>query len=248
MVTSVTNISEPAWVIGQLDRFIQLTKLVDRSTSRGIARRHAGEADEIIKQAVIVERIFAHLDPDWRNELEESLNPDRRWTGHRQLALRARTTIVTDTTIHKKLGDNAPRISAASLHPWVWDSAKALWLDGHYRQAVTTAAIKVSAETQRKTGVKDRSEHDLLTQLFKLDPPKPDHPRLRLAPDDGSKTYKSLHEGVGAFARGCFMAIRNPNSHTDELDDLDEHQALEQLAAFSQLARWVDVATVETAP
>jgi hypothetical protein len=27
--------------------------------------------------------------------------------------------------------------------------------------------------------------------------------------DDGSDTYKSLHDGAAAFGRGCFMAIRN---------------------------------------
>ncbi len=66
--------------------------------------------------------------------------------------------------------------------------------------------------------------------------------------NDDSKTYSGLHEGVGFFARGCYMAIRNPGSHTDELPDLTEHEALEQLAAFSQLARWIDGATLETAP
>lgn len=63
-----------------------------------------------------------------------------------------------------------------------------------------------------------------------------------------AKTAVSLHEGVGAFARGCFMAIRNPGSHSDEVDDLDEYKALEQLAAFSLLARWIDDATLDTAP
>ncbi|WP_329176300.1 TIGR02391 family protein [Streptomyces sp. NBC_01477] len=243
----MTNIAQPGWAIEQLDRFIELTDIVQRQMSRGMAGRHAGDDDEITRQAVITERIFAHLDPEWRSSLEESYDPNRRWTGHRQLALRARTTIVTDAEIRENLGDNAPQISASSLHPWVWNSAKALWLDGHYRHAVATAAIKVNAETQAKTGVKDRSEHDLLVQLFKLDPPKPGHPRLRLQPNDGSRTYVSLQEGVAAFARGCFMAIRNPSAHADDFDDLGEHRALEQLAAFSQLARWIDEAAVEAA-
>lgn len=43
------------------------------------------------------------------------------------------------------------------------------------------------------------------------------------------------------------MAIRNRNSHTDELPVITEPEALEQLAALSQLARWVSAATVETA-
>jgi hypothetical protein len=46
-----------------------------------------------------------------------------------------------------------------------------------------------------------------------------------------------------AFAEGCYAAIRTPVSH-DELDELPEHEALEQLAALSVLARWVDNSTV----
>ncbi|MFI1679106.1 TIGR02391 family protein [Streptomyces sp. NPDC020607] len=47
-----------------------------------------------------------------------------------------------------------------------------------------------------------------------------------------------------SFAEGCFAAIRNPSSHEDGLPELPEHEALEQLAAFSGLARWVDAALV----
>ncbi|MFF8919054.1 TIGR02391 family protein [Streptomyces sp. NPDC015032] len=61
-----------------------------------------------------------------------------------------------------------------------------------------------------------------------------------------SSLWRSQHEGAAAFARGVYVAIRNPIAH--ELgDELKEHEALEQLAAFSLLARWVDDSTVETA-
>ncbi|MFJ8747358.1 TIGR02391 family protein [Embleya sp. NPDC127516] len=62
--------------------------------------------------------------------------------------------------------------------------------------------------------------------------------------DDGSDTFRSRHDGAGSFARGVFSAIRNPIAH--ELDhELEENEALEQLAAFSILARWIDAAGVE---
>ncbi|MEU0002312.1 TIGR02391 family protein [Streptomyces microflavus] len=51
--------------------------------------------------------------------------------------------------------------------------------------------------------------------------------------------------GVMSFAKGCFAGIRNPNSHEDGLPELPEHEALEQLAAFSVLARWVDSAALD---
>jgi len=42
------------------------------------------------------------------------------------------------------------------------------------------------------------------------------------------------------------MGIRNPAAHVI-LEDLAEDEALEQLAAFSILARWVDRAEVDKA-
>jgi hypothetical protein len=48
-----------------------------------------------------------------------------------------------------------------------------------------------------------------------------------------------------AFAEGCYAGIRNPASHDE--GELDEQSALEQLAASSVLARWVDGAAVGAA-
>ncbi|WP_228121219.1 TIGR02391 family protein [Streptomyces fagopyri] len=81
---------------------------------------------------------------------------------------------------------------------------------------------------------------------FSLNAPKVDESRLRLMPDDGSDTFRSIHRGAMAFAEGCYAGIRNPNSHEDGLPELPEHEALEQLAAFSVLARWVDRASLLT--
>ncbi|MGW2478143.1 TIGR02391 family protein [Streptomyces sp. NPDC001665] len=53
-----------------------------------------------------------------------------------------------------------------------------------------------------------------------------------------------MQRGAAAFAEGCYAALRNPNSHEDGLPELPEHQALEQLAAFSVLARWVEKAAL----
>ncbi len=46
------------------------------------------------------------------------------------------------------------------------------------------------------------------------------------------------------FSAGCFTAIRNPAVHEHELD-LPEQVALEQLAAFSLLACWIDECDVD---
>ena len=91
---------------------------------------------------------------------------------------------------------------------------------------------------------RDISETDLFKQVFTLDAPQPGKARLRIVPDDGSRTYESMHRGARALAEGCYAAMRNPVSHT--VGDLAEHEALEQLAAFSVLARWVNQASLET--
>ncbi|HNB95573.1 MAG TPA: TIGR02391 family protein [Microthrixaceae bacterium] len=103
--------------------------------------------------------------------------------------------------------------------------------------------MRINAETQSKLGRMDVSETALFNEAFSLSDPKLGSPRLRLAENDGSKTYESLHRGARAFAEGLYAAIRNPGMHVPT-DGGEEQLALEQLAAFSLLARWVDQAEV----
>jgi hypothetical protein len=117
-------------------------------------------------------------------------------------------------------------------------------MSGHFREVVRAASVVVNARTQEKVNRRDASEADLFKQVFTLDDPKSGKPRLRAAKNDGSKSYASLHRGIATFAEGCYAAIRNPSSH-NVLTELGEPEALEQLAVFSTLARWVDLAQVE---
>lgn len=96
-----------------------------------------------------------------------------------------------------------------------------------------------------KLGRRDATEAKLLPDAFSTNLPVNGHPRLRIAADDGSDSFPNLHDGAGNFARGVYSAIRNPNAH-DEGDEPNESEALEQLAAFSTLAPWVDASTAET--
>lgn len=208
-----------------------------------------GTEDEITTQAVIVERILTHLDSGWRDDLVEEEGYLHQWDGLRTLALRAAAAVESAEEIRANLGDNAPQLGASAFHPWAWEGAKSLWQSGHYREAVTAAARKINAEAQNKLSRRDLSEVKLFQEaLSTKTPPTPERPQLRIVQDDGGETYKNIQRGVMAFAEGCYAAIRNPNSHEVDLPDLAEHEALEQLAAFSQLARWIDGATVVTSP
>lgn len=177
----------------------------------------------------------------WRSKQPEK-DTDYAWL--RGQASRAKAALERAGELADRLGDGAPEMDAGALHPWAWDNGSSYWRTGHYHQAVLQAAIGVNAETQAKVGRTDVSEIDLFNQVFTLDAAKPGAPRLRLMADDGSKTYESLHRGARAFAEGVYAAIRNPGMH-QPFESGEEHIALEQLAAISILARWVDEAKLE---
>lgn len=238
------------WAIVELDKFIAMTVMTNNSRSGPgyVSITHtsstASSDADVTKQAQVVEKIFDQVVPRWRTEIDTSKS--NRWTRHREAAIRAREELLRAEEIKLNLGENAPEISAANLHPWIWSGARSLWQSGHHVQAVRDAMTKLNAETQNKVGRRDVSETDLFKQSFSLDDAKPGKARLRRIPPEDSDTYRSLQRGAMAFAEGVFAGIRNPLSHEAD-QELSEQVALEYLAALSVLARWVDESTVEHA-
>ncbi len=235
------------WALDEIEKFLKLAALYRLPSPPGVVDlshrlSNRGSQDDLVASAQVVEQIFDRVLPGWRTEVEQKARVNRWWQ-HIETGQRVKTVLHRQEEILEKLGDNAPQLNAGRLHPWIWDGARSLWQSRHYRDAVRTACVKLNAETQNKTGRSDITETDLFNQVFSADPPKPGQPRLRVMPDDSSKTFTSVHRGIRCFAEGCYAAIRNPISHT--LGDLDEDRALEQLAALSVLARWVDEATLE---
>lgn len=235
------------WAIAELDKFIKMTVMRNGSGDGFITTSDytAAPDAEVAQQAQIVEKVLIRVIPDWRTEITGKM-ANNRWARHREAAIRAREELVRAEEVRENLGENAPDLSAADLHPWIWSGAKSLWQSGHYREAVEGAIKKLNAEAQNKVGRRDVSETDLFKQAFSLDEPKAGKPRFRRMKDDGSDTYKSVQRGAMTFAEGVFAGIRNPLSHEAE-QELSEQEALEYLAALSVLARWVDRSEVETA-
>jgi hypothetical protein len=231
------------WAIAEIDRFLALTALPHDWHLQDTARR-AGSENDIVHAATAVTKIATRVMPGWNSGPRSALGFDR-WDRLVEVAPLVRAEIVREEEIAEKLGDAAPQIDASRLHSWVWDGARSLWMSRHYRDAVTAAARKVNAETQNKVGRRDVSEVKLYNEVFSLEEPALKRARLRIVPKDDGKTFENIHRGARAFADGLFTAIRNPLSH-DDGDELDEAQALEQLAAFSVLARWVDRAEVDS--
>lgn len=230
------------WAVAELEKFIHQTEMVPSNTPGVIASFPRGPEEEIPGQAQVVEKILERVIPRWRQTVPT--DEYHQWEQHREAALRARTQLQREQEINENLGENAPKLSAADLHQWIWSGAKSLWQSGHYREAVEGAIKKLNAETQNKLGRRDLSETDLFKQAFSLDVPKPGKPRLRRLNDDGSDTYKSVQRGAMTLAEGVFAGIRNPLSHESE-QELSQQEALEYLAALSVLARWVEGSTVE---
>src|SRR5690606_35772073 len=171
------------WALGELDKFIQQTVLTNNSyvgsgvVSLSNKSSTAAPDAEVAQQAQVVEKILDRVIPGWRTDIE--LRKSNRWTRHREAAIRAKAELERQEEVRKNLGDDAPEISAANLHPWVWSGAQSLWRSGHYRSADEDAAKKLNAETQNKLGRRDVSETDLFKQAFSLDSPAPGKPRLR---------------------------------------------------------------------
>lgn len=238
---------DAAWAVAEINAFLDVTAQISPNTPGSgvyiIGTVMRGPMTEADARAHVVEQILDRVLPQWKVDRPER-DRDYRWL--RGQASRARSAIERRRELAAKLGDDAPEMDASKLHPWAWANGASYWRTGHYHQAVMQAAIRINAETQAKVGRMEVSETKLFNEVFSLNAPTPGAPRLRLMTDDGSDTYKNLHRGAGALAAGLYMAIRNPGVHQGK-GVTDEHLALEQLAAFSVLARWVDQAQVDRA-
>jgi uncharacterized protein (TIGR02391 family) len=238
---------DTGWAIGEIDAFLHATDQVAYDNSGGgvlvIGTHLRGSQTEASQRAHVIEQILDRVLPAWRKDRPAK---DSEYRSLRDQASRAKAALERSAELADKLGDNAPDMDAANLHAWAWENGRSYWNTGHYHQAVMQAAIRINAETQAKLGRMDVSEVSLFNEAFSLDDPKPGAPRLRLMKKDGSKTYQNLHRGARAFADGLYTAIRNPGMHAPApIDGGEEQLALEQLAAFSLLARWVDQADIE---
>ena len=196
-----------------------------------------------------IEEIAKRIDPDNVGRLSEK-NRHGGWDhGPASTEALRLIGILEDHELREQiLGPVGPALAASGLHPWVWNAAASLWGGGHYGPAVHEAAKALELHTQLKVNRRDLSGKKLYSHVFSTGDPASGGARLRFPhiskveqPDD----WTSAHEGAMHLGMGCAQGIRNPQAHPST--DIGEQESLEQLAALSVLARWVDACDVVNA-
>lgn len=168
-----------------------------------------------------------------------SLSRIDKWTEARSAAIKAKGIYDVGAKVALSLSPDSPVLTADKLHSWVWDSAKQLWESDNYSEAVAAVARTINSRIKQKVGRGDVSDKELIEQVFSPNNPEARKPRLRMPGDRHSQTWKTQQLGAMSFGIGCFQAIRNIVAHEADLE-WNEIEALEFLAAFSILARWID--------
>jgi hypothetical protein len=140
----------------------------------------------------------------------------------------------------------APRVD--QLHPAVWQAAAQQWSAHHLHDAVMAACKAVNAILRAKVNRDDIGEVALVQEAFSKNPPVHGKARLRFPEIADHKTRDAMTRGALNFGVGCFLAIRNPLGHLpDDQHQMTGQESLEQLAAWSLFARWIEESTLTQA-
>ena len=237
------GIADPEAALEKLERFRVLLKWDIGDIEANRVRRYLSE---LYALQPLVEGIASRIDPDNVGRLSEewgdgTLNTEAAYAE----TLRLIGILNQRADFEQILGPVGPTLAANRMHRWVWNAAADLWDGGHFDSAVHKASLAVEEQTQLKLGRRDLPGRDLYSKAFSVEDPIADMPRLRFPHIDKAEqkdAWTSAHGGAQHLGMGCAQGIRNPRSHPS--GDISEQEALEQLAALSVLARWVDICEV----
>jgi len=240
------------WAVGKLRSFVAGINRLYALRQKDLYEAARDTADELICIDPVMRDLMNAAKPGFGDyvsveDTKFSHYVDDYWDLNvKPWALRAIGVHQLGAEARERMKPDSPDLVADQLHPWVWEAAAPLWYAGSTQAAVLAAAQSVNARLQQKLSRHDSSDAALCRESFSRNDPVTGQPRLRFPGDRESDTWRSRQNGGVQFGAGCFEGLRNPAAHEHELD-LSEQIALEQLAAFSVLARWIGECTVETA-
>ena len=241
------------WTADRLRAFVQdIDALVDHDYDPWNSDINQGRLNDVIAVELVMRDLMNAARPGLGDyappeEVSKTYGDADYWEAFpKKAALQAIGVLTLGAEAHEKLRPDSPDLVADQFHPWVWEAAAPLWFAGSRQEAVHAAARSVNARLQQKLSRYDLADAKLCREAFSLNAPGPDQPRLRFSGDRNSETWRSRQNGGIQIGAGCFEGIRNPVAHEDGLV-LTEQVALEQLAAFSLLARWIEECEVESA-
>jgi hypothetical protein len=120
-----------AWAIDRLRTFIDASDKVHVPPPSGVisggSYKTASPDDEVVRQWAVVERILAYYLPDWKTRVQP---PDGytlrgyRWRDQREAATLCLAATEAQEEVERHLADLGPSLTAAQLHPWVWEVAR----------------------------------------------------------------------------------------------------------------------------
>lgn len=246
---------EQRWAVERLEAFVAEVEEYQRLYTESLSslRNVALEAElgelgrRLWREEAAIQVIIDAVAP----ELGNYVSPDEehgsnRWKPAKLAALRVIGRLTSGAEAKVRMQPDAPELIADRLHTWVWDAARQMWEVGSRQAAVHRAAQSIYCRLQQKLGRFDLSEVKLCREAFSPNVPQVGQARLRFVGDRNTDTWKTLQAGALDYSAGCFMAIRNPLAHNPDFP-LTAQEALEQLAALSVLARWIDAAEIEIA-
>lgn len=145
-----------------------------------------------------------------------------------------------------------PGFAPSQLHPIIWAAAAAHWTTHQYRVAVREASEALTSHWRTKLGREDIDGTPFWQETLSHGEPAPGRPKLAWPGDGADKTVKSMRggleplaKGLADLASGLSLTVRNPTTHSRA--ELTEQEGLERLAAYSYLARMLDLCEIRRA-
>lgn len=144
-----------------------------------------------------------------------------------------------------------PGFAPSALHPTIWAAAAAHWTTHQYRVAIREAAEALTIDWKARLGRNDVDDTVFWQQTLSPGEPEPNKPKLAWPGDPTDKTTRSMRGGLEPLAKslnllatGLNLTVRNVTTHTR--DELSEQEGMERLAAYSYLARLLDVCEIRS--